>query len=117
VTYARHPGPTRQRTKGRKVHKPTSPDQTWTNHDIAENPDGYKLAQERYLEDAQAYQERRRQEDDKERFVEEFIAAGGVDADADKVWKTLRKQRAAEQAAAHSEAALRSSRQHVSRGL
>ena len=99
------------------MNKPISPDQTWTNHDIAENPDGYRAAQERYKEDAQAYRERRPQEDDRARFVEEFVAAGGVAADADKVWKTHRNERAAEVARWADETAVQQTRLHTSRSL
>jgi hypothetical protein len=68
-------------------------------------------------EELEAEKQARREEDDKERFVEHFVAAGGNRADALAERKKLMNERALEAARRADEAAHMQTRLHASRSL
>ena len=68
-------------------------------------------------DELEAEEEKRREEDDKERFIEQFVAAGGNRADALAERKKLQNERALEAARHADEAALYTTRLHASRSL
>jgi hypothetical protein len=74
-----------------------------------------------YLEarrqELEAEQQTEREKDDEERFVEQFVAAGGNRADALAARKTLTNERALEAARRADEDALVQTRLHASRSL
>ena len=87
-----------------------------------------QMVEERGPGSAAEYLEARRQEleaekqaerdkDDEERFVEEFVAAGGNRADALAARKKMNNERALDAARAADEAAGALSRRHISRNL
>jgi hypothetical protein len=89
----------------------------WSNEDIQEDAEGYLAAQQVYREEAEAREDRRREEDDKARFTEEFTTAGGDRADAAAEWRKMRNERALEVARRADEAAVEQTRRHASRSL
>ncbi len=67
----------------------------------------------RYLEERREEAERREAQD-KEQFVREFVDAGGTKAEAEEVYRRLRNEEAEKAAVAASEAARQQSRRHIS---
>ncbi len=61
--------------------------------------------------------EQKREADDKARFEEQFLAAGGNKADADKEWKNYRREQAATAARRADQAAAEQSMQSMRRAL
>jgi hypothetical protein len=68
-------------------------------------------------EELEAEKQKMREEDDKERFVEQFIAAGGNRADALAERKKLMNERAADAARRADEAALHTTRHRIAGSL
>jgi hypothetical protein len=99
------------------VKEPVNPDNTWNNIDVQNDPQGYREAQARYLEEAETYRAQREREEDLEVFVREFVAAGGDEAEGKKTWQIVRNDNATVKARELSQAALASERQHISRSL
>jgi hypothetical protein len=75
----------------------------------------------RYLEERraelEAEEQKRREEDDKQRFIEQFVAAGGNRADAPAEWKKLNNEKAATATRQAEEAASIHTRRRISRAL
>jgi hypothetical protein len=92
-------------------------ERVWTNSEVQEDAQGYLAAQQARRENEEAEQAKRRERDDQDRFVEEFVAEGGERADAVKVWREIRNERAGEAARRTEEAARVNTRRHISRSL
>jgi hypothetical protein len=86
----------------------------WTNEDIQEDAEGYLAAQQTYREEAEALEAKWREEDDRARFTEQFVAAGGNRADAAAEWRRMRNERATEVGRHDEEASLHMTRRHIS---
>jgi hypothetical protein len=75
----------------------------------------------RYLEERRKelaeLEEKQRQEDDKRRFTEAFVAASGSKNDAETAWKTHRNEQAATAAQRVDQAAAQRTRQHTTSRL
>jgi hypothetical protein len=99
------------------VREPVSPEKTWSNIDIEADPQGYREAQQAYLEESEQYREQRNREQDLEDFRASFVEAGGDPEEAASVWQAVRNDKAAERAAALSTAVLTNERQRIARGL
>jgi hypothetical protein len=69
-------------------------ERVWTNIEVQEDSAGYLAAQQRRREDAEAEVAKRREENDKARFTEEFVAAGGDRDEAVRAWKAVRNEQA-----------------------
>jgi len=80
-------------------------ERVWTNIEVQEDAQGYLAAQKRRWQDEEAEQIKRREEDNKARFTEEFVTAGGDPDEAILVWKTLRNEQASDAAWRAEEAA------------
>ena len=68
-------------------------------------------------EELEAEKQAEREKDDEERFVEQFVAAGGNRADALAARKALQNEQALEVARRADEAAIQQTRLHASRSL
>jgi hypothetical protein len=71
-------------------------ERVWTNIEVQEDAQGYLAAQQRRREDAEAEVAKRREESDKARFIEEFVAEGGEPDDAAVMWRAVKNELAAE---------------------
>jgi hypothetical protein len=92
-------------------------ERVWTNSEVQEDAQGYLAAQIKRRQDEEAEQQKRRDADDKARFVEEFIAEGGNQADAAAVWKEIRNERATDAVRRAEEAAGEQARRRISQIL
>jgi hypothetical protein len=101
----------------RPVTKNPRDPRTWTNIEIAKDTQGYLGAQQAWREDREAAALRRTEEDDKARFTERFIRAGGKRQDAEAAFSRQRGEDAARRAKREEDEALAASRRSIRRGL
>lgn len=89
----------------------------WTNKELEEDSAGYLEAQQAYREDQAAAAQKKRDEDDRERFTEKFVASGGMRSDAGAAWKGHRNEEAARAARAADAVARQHGMRHANRVL
>lgn len=77
----------------------------WTNRDIEQDPAGYLQWQQEERDRKAAAEQKRRGEDDLNRYTEEFVRTGGNRGDAPAAFKAHRNQQAAAAAMRVDEAA------------
>jgi hypothetical protein len=89
----------------------------WSNVEIAKDGAGYLAAQDAFRSDRQAADQLRREDDDKSRFTEAFVRAGGKRSDAEAAFLRERNEDATQKAKREEDEALHASRRSVRRGL
>ena len=82
-------------------------ERVWTNFEVQEDAQGYLAAQQARREDAEAEEAKRREDNDKARFIEEFVTEGGDPNDAAAMWRAVKNELAADAARRSVDAAQR----------